>query len=101
MPDTHETGMPEKRGIVHRRELAEYLDYLLFPGCKSWFIDQLIEAIELAAVGDELAWIEVDGIGRQVSDVIRAWELEPFVEAARAGEFAPRGGDRTWRLSAP
>jgi hypothetical protein len=87
----------EERELEDRRRLIEHLDYVIFPGCKWWFVDQMVEAIELAAAGEDDAWIEVDVKNRRLAEVIEDWELEEFVEEAKAGRFKPRGGDEMWR----
>jgi hypothetical protein len=84
-------------GLDDRRELIHHLDYVIFPGCAGWFVDQIVEAIELAAAGEDDAWIEVDMKNRRLSAVIEDWELEEFVEMSKRGEFKPRGGERMWR----
>jgi hypothetical protein len=84
-------------GLDDRGRLLEHLNYVIFPGCKGWFVDQIVEAIELAAAGEDGAWIEVDVKNRRLAEVIEDWQLEEFVEEAKAGTFKPRGGDRMWR----
>jgi hypothetical protein len=84
-------------GLGDRRRLLDHLNYVIFPGCEGWFVDQIVEAIELAAAGEDDAWIEVDVKNMRLAEVIKDWELEEFVEAAKRGEFKPRGGDRMWR----
>lgn len=91
IPEFDETGLED------RRRLIEHLDHVIFPGCEWWFVDQIVEAIQLAAAGEDDAWIEVDVKNRRLAEVIKSWELEEFVEAAKAGTFKPRGGDRMWR----
>jgi hypothetical protein len=84
-------------GLEQRRELIDHLDWIIRPPLAWWFVDQIAEAIELAAAGKPDAWIEVDVKNRQVSDVIADWELEELVERAKAGEFRPRRGQQSWR----
>ena len=91
IPALHETGLDD------RRRLIEHLDRVIFPGCAWWFVDQIVEAIQLAAAGEDDAWIEVDVKNRRLAEVIDDWELEEFVDQAKAGMFSPRGGDRMWR----
>jgi len=92
--DVEEVGEAE---LEHRRQLIDHLDWVIRPPLAWWFVDQIAEAIELAAAGETDAWIEVDVKNRQVSEVIADWELEELVERAKAGEFEPRRGERSWR----
>lgn len=93
----HDVPEFDDAGLDDRAQLREHLNFVIFPGCQGWFVDQIVEAIELAAAGEDDAWIEVDGRNHPLSDVIEFWELEEFIEEAKAGGFKPRGGDRMWR----
>lgn len=84
-------------GLDDRRQLIDHLEWVIRPPLAGWFIDQIAEAIELAAAGETDAWIEVDMKNRRLAEVIEDWELEELVEQARAGEFKPRRGDDSWR----
>lgn len=70
-------------------------------GPPGWFIDQIAEAIALAADDLDDAWIGINGRKRQVFEVVKDYLLDELVEAAKAGDFSPRRGDRTWRLKPP
>ena len=98
--DLHEIEFDET-GLEDRRRLIEHLNYVIFPGCKWWFVDQIVEAIQLAAAGEDDAWIEVDVKNRPLADVIRFWELDEFIAEAKAGTFNPSGGDEMWRREPP
>jgi hypothetical protein len=95
--DVDEIEELDEAGLEDRRRLIEHLNHVIFPGCEWWFIDQIVEAIELAADDEDDAWIEVDMKNRMLAEVIHDWELEELVEEAKAGRFKPRGGERMWR----
>ncbi len=88
-------------GLDDRQRLLEHLNFVIFPGCRGWFVDQIVEAIELAAAGEDDAWIEVDTKRHPLCDVVEFWELQEFVEEAKAQKFKPRGGERSWRCEPP
>ena len=83
--------------LADRTLLVEHLDWVIRPPLAGWFVDQIAEAIELAAAGKDDAWIEVDMKNREVTDVVERWELEELVERAKGGSFRPRRGDVSWR----
>ncbi len=97
MHELDEFSETEETALEDRRRLIEHLDRVIFPGCMGGFVDQIAEAIQLAAAGEDDAWIEVDVKNRRLSEVIDGWELEELIEEAKAGRFNPRGGDRMWR----
>jgi hypothetical protein len=101
MFETHDYAEFDDTGLDDRKDLLEHLNFVIFPGCRGWFVDQIVEAIELAAAGEKDAWIEVDTERLQVRNVIEFWQLEAYVTAAKAGDFKPRGGDESWRCEAP
>ncbi len=88
-------------GIDDRERLFEHLERVIHPRLRGWFVDQIVEAIELAAAGRTEEWIEVDVRRHQVGEVVRLWELEDLVAEAARGEFSPRGGGRSWRTGPP
>ncbi len=97
--EIEEWGDDEEQAVADRRRLIEHLDWVIFPGCKWWFVDQIVEAIELAAAGEDEAWIEVDVKNRRLTEVIKDWELEEWVEEAKAGRFKPRAETRSGAVS--
>lgn len=99
MPQPLEIEPFDETGLGDRRALIDHLDYVLGP--PGWFIDQIAEAIVLAADNLADAWIEIDGRKRQVFEVVKDYLLDELVETAKAGDFSPRRGERTWRLKPP
>lgn len=97
MPNWDEIEEFDETGRGDRARLIEHLNYVIFPGCRWWFVDQIVEAIQLAAAGEDDAWLEVDVKNRRLAEVIEDWDLADFVEEAKAGNFNPRGGDEKWR----
>lgn len=101
MFEAHNYAECDDARLDDRQDLLEHLNFVIFPGCRGWFVDQIVEAIELAAAGQEDAWLEVDTKRRPVRDVIEFWQLEDYVAAAKAGDFKPLGGDESWRREPP
>ncbi|MQA75742.1 MAG: hypothetical protein GEU88_15605 [Solirubrobacterales bacterium] len=88
-------------GLDDRRRLFAHLDWVINTPIAGRFVDQIVEAIELAAAGKTEEWIEVDARRHQVHEVVEIWELEELVELAKADRFEPRRGERSWRLDPP
>ncbi len=91
----------EERELEDRRLLIEHIRWELLHHYPVALIDQLAEAIELAASGENEAWIEVDRRAWPVAELVEFWWLDEFVERTKAGEFKPRRGSETWRREPP
>ncbi len=91
----------EERELEDRRRLIEHIRWELLHHHPIELIDQLAEAIELSAAGENDAWIEVDRCAWKVSELVEFWWLDEFVKQTNADEFKPRRGSKRWRIEPP
>ncbi len=101
MLDWDRTQAFDDTGIDDRRQLIDWLEYVMTPPNFGELIDQIAEAIQLAAAGETEAWLAVDGARQPVREVIDQWSLDEFVERAKAGNFSPRGWSSVMEVRAP
>lgn len=79
--------------MLHREEIIGHLNFVIRPPLARWFIDQIVQVLELAAAGKLDERIEVDCRRMTVREAVEDWELTELVEWARLEGIAPAPAD--------